>query len=68
MLEKLLAEVVAKWVNHQFGHMVVHLIEDDLHNHGIPVLQFFLQKPTSVLVLAEGVDVSDHLLDASVLA
>jgi hypothetical protein len=57
-----------KHTDHEFGHVVVDLVEDDLHHHRVPVLELLLQEAAPVLVLAQGVDVPDHLFDARVLA
>jgi hypothetical protein len=55
-LQQLLAEVVSERIGHQLHNMGCSLIEDDLQGLRVVLFKLLLQEPTTMLVLAESVD------------
>lgn len=53
VLEKLLAEVVAKGISHEFGEVAIGFVEDHVTVFGVAVFEFLLEVATTVLVLTE---------------
>lgn len=67
VLQKLLAEVVAEGISHEFDDMLVGLEPDHVHFLGLALLELLLKVATSVLVLAERVDLASVLLQGDIL-
>lgn len=53
VLEKLLAEVVAKGVSHEFGEMAIGFVEDHVTVFGVTIFEFLLEVAAAVLVFTE---------------
>jgi hypothetical protein len=66
VLKKLLAEVVAKWIGHQLNDMLVGLKPYHMNLLRVPLLKLLLQVPTSMLILAKGIDFTTKLLELHV--
>lgn len=66
-LEKLLAQIVAKGIRHEFYHMFIGFKPDDVDLFGVALLQFLLKVAAAVLVFAKFVDLALEGLERHVV-
>ena len=61
ILQQLLAEVVAEGVGHQLNNMLISLKPDHMDLLRIAILELLLEIAASMLILAEGIDLTTEL-------
>lgn len=65
VLEKLLTEVVAEWIDHELREVTVRLVEDHISMSSLAFFQLLLQVSTTMLVLAEVQQLALQILDSN---